>query len=155
MQVSSLTQVTEATVSHLHRTLETHLYFLTSLINSGRKPMLIQLYCAWHSASHCPSFRHLKYDNYLQKQENNISKSASEPSLTQKICSNLVKSEIALYLESLQVTRLLQILLWLQKQMPPRKARQTPWLKGLGKQSTIIGIFSLMLYNYFFAVEGS
>lgn len=129
---------------------EAHLHVLTSLINSGRKPKLIQLHCAWHSASHCPSFRHAKHDKYLLKQDNNFSKSASEPSLTQKICSNLDRSEIALNIESLRVTRLLQILLWLRKQMPPRKPRQTLWAKGLGKQSTVTGIFSLMLYNSFF-----
>lgn len=155
VQVSSLTWVTETTVSHLHSTLEAHLYFFTSLIDSGRKPRLIQPYCAWHSASHCPSFRHPKHDKYLLKEETDISKSVSELSLTQKICSNLDRSEIALNLESLQVTRLLQILLWLQKQMPPRKPRHTPWTKGLGKQSTATEIFILMLYNSFFAVEGS
>ena len=135
MQVPSLTRVTKAAESHLHSTLEAHLHFLTSLISSGRKPMLIQLYCAWHSALHCPAlhpmpYRHAKHDKHLFKEENDTSKSAFEPSLTQTTCSNLDRSEIALNLESLQDTMLLQILLWLPKQMPPRKPRHTPWAKG-------------------------
>lgn len=155
VQVPSLTRVTEEAESYLHSTSEAHLYFLTSLISSGRKPMLIQLHRAWHSASRCPvlhpvSYRHAKHDKYLFKEENDISKSAFEPSLTQTTCSNLGRSEIALNLESLQDTTLLQILLWLQKQMPPRKPRHAPWAKEGGGKSR-----ALMLYNSIFADESS
>lgn len=154
------TRVAEAGEAHLHSTSEAHLHFLMSLISPGRKPMLIQLYGAWPAASHCPALqpvpcRHAKHDKYLFKGENDISKSAFEPSLTQMTCSSLDRSEIALNLESLQDTTLLQILLWLQKRMPPRKPRCTPRAKQGGRESRAMWILILTPYDAGFADEGS
>lgn len=156
MQVPSLTRVTEGAESHLHSNLEAHLYFLTSLISSGRKPMLIQLYRAWHCpAPHPVSYRHAKHDKYLLKEENDISKSDFEPSLTQTTWSNLDRSEIVLNLESLQDTMLLQILLWLRQQMPPRKPRHAPRAKRGGREHRVMEILVLMLHNSGLADEES
>lgn len=110
--------------------------------------MLIQLYSAWHSASYCPvlhpmSPRHAKHDKYLSKEKNDISKSAFEPPLTETTCSDLDRSEIALNLERLQDSTLLQIFLWLQKQMPPRKSRHSLWAKWGGRESKVMDILIL------------